>query len=94
MLGDRLTEKQYESVSEAAVLSQRPLYTDGQSQTVDHVSAIARSSRDCKLVVIDHFRLFQIQNRQKVDAEYAQVAHALKRLAQSSGCAGAVPDAA
>lgn len=85
VLGDRLTEKQYESVSEAAVvLSQRPLYiTDGQSQTVDHVSAIARSSRDCKLVVIDHFRLFQIQNRQKVDAEYAQVAHALKRLAQS-----------
>ena len=85
VLGDRLTEKQYESVSEAAVvLSQRPLYiTDGQSQTVDHVSAIARSSRDCKLVVIDYFRLFQIQNRQKVDAEYAQVAHALKRLAQS-----------
>ena len=85
VLGERLTEKEYERVSEAAVvLSQRPLYiTDGQSQTVDHVSAIARSSRDCKLVVIDHFRLFQIQNRQKVDAEYAQVAHALKRLAQS-----------
>ena len=45
VLGDRLTEKQYESVSEAAVvLSQRPLYiTDGQSQTVDHVSADRKS---------------------------------------------------
>lgn len=85
ILNDKLTEGEYERVTKAAVtLSQYPLYiTDGRSMTVEQVATIARASRECKLVVIDHFRLFTIPNRQRADLEYAQVAHALKRLAQT-----------
>ncbi len=85
ILTEKLTEEEYRKASEASrEIGRTPLYvTDGRAYPVARISAIARSRKDCRLVVVDHFSLIPIPGRQSSPTEYAAVAHALKRLAQA-----------
>lgn len=85
ILTDTLTEDEYAKVAEATVkIGQTPLYiTDGDTYTAARISSIARSRRDVRLVVVDHFSLLQVAGKQRNDIEYAMAAHTLKRLAKA-----------
>lgn len=85
ILADTLTEKEYEAVAEATtkIAKSRMYLTDGNTYTADRISAIARSRKDIRLVIVDHFSLLQVSGRQRNDIEYANAAHTLKRLAMT-----------
>ena len=87
ILMETMTEAENRKVAEATVTVERtPLYTtDGRAQTVGRIAAIARASRDVKLVVVDHFGLILKPGRRQDADESREIAHALKRLAQSIG---------
>lgn len=79
-----LTEQEYDAVATASVkLSSVPLrMVSGGSLSVQQVSSIARSMRDIRLILIDHFTLFNRPHRQQDFAEYAELSHRLKNLAR------------
>lgn len=85
ILMERLTDAEYKRVYEATrTAGTTPLYsTDGKAQTVGRITAIARAGRDIKLVVVDHFGLILKPGRRQDADESREIAHALKRLAQS-----------
>lgn len=85
ILMEKLTDAEYKRVSEAArKAGSTPLYTtDGRAQTAGRISAIARAGRDIRLVVVDHFGLILKPGRRQDSDESREIAHALKRLAQS-----------
>ena len=87
ILMETMTEAENRKVAEATVTVKRtPLYTtDGRAQTVGRIAAIARASRDVKLVVVDHFGSILKPGRRQDADESREIAHALKRLAQSIG---------
>ena len=88
VLTDSLTEEEYGRVADATLtIGKTPMYiTDGAAYTAARIAAIARSRKDVRLVVVDHFSLIDVPGRQRNDIEYALAAHSLKRLAKSLGC--------
>ena len=87
ILMETLTEDENRRVAEAMLTVERtPLYTtDGNAQTVGRITSIARASRGVKLVVVDHFGLILKPGKRQDADESREIAHALKRLAQSIG---------
>lgn len=85
ILMERMTEGEYKRVTDAArKVGTVPLYTtDGRAQTVGRITSIARAGRDVKLVVVDHFGLILKPGKRQDADESREIAHALKRLAQS-----------
>lgn len=85
LLMDTLSEQEYKRLTDATrEAAKAQLYTtDGHAQTVGRISAIARAGRDVKLVVVDHFGLILRPGRRQDADESREIAHALKRLAQS-----------
>ena len=88
ILTDSLNDEEYGRVADATVtMGKTPMYiTDGAAYTAARIAAIARSRKDVRLVVVDHFSLIAVPGRQRNDIEYALAAHALKRLAKSLNC--------
>ncbi|MDY3690660.1 MAG: DnaB-like helicase C-terminal domain-containing protein [Dysosmobacter sp.] len=87
ILMETLTDDENRKIAEAArIVGRTPLYTtDGKAQTVGRITSIARASRDVKLVVVDHFGLILKPGKRQDPDESREIAHALKRLAQSIG---------
>lgn len=87
ILMETMTEEEGRKVAESTLtLARTPLYvTDGKAQTVGRIASIARASRDVKLVVVDHFGLILKPGKRSDADESREIAHALKRLAQSIG---------
>lgn len=87
ILMETLTDDENRKVAEATLaVGRTPLYTtDGKAQTVGRITSIARSSRGVKLVVVDHFGLILKPGKRQDADESREIAHALKRLAQSIG---------
>lgn len=87
ILMETLTDDENRKIAEATrTVGRTPLYTtDGKAQTVGRITSIARASRDVKLVVIDHFGLILKPGKRQDPDESREIAHALKRLAQSIG---------
>lgn len=87
ILMETLTDDENRRVAEATLtVGRTPLYTtDGKAQTVGRITSIARSSRGVKLVVVDHFGLILKPGKRQDADESREIAHALKRLAQSIG---------
>ena len=85
ILMDTLTESEYKRMIDATrTAATTPLYcTDGHAQTVQRITSIARAGRDVKLVVVDHFGLILRPGKRQDADESREIAHALKRLAQS-----------
>ena len=85
ILMDTLTESEYSRMIEATRKTAAvPLYcTNGWAQSVQRITAIARAARDVKLVVVDHFGLILRPGKRQDADESREIAHALKRLAQS-----------
>lgn len=85
ILMDTLTENEYaRMIAATRTASSTPLYcTDGRAQTVQRITSIARAGRDIKLVVVDHFGLILRPGKRQDADESREIAHALKRLAQS-----------
>ena len=88
VLMETLTDDEYRRTAEAAqTLGQRPMYiTGGKSYAPGQLAAIVRGRRKCKLVIVDHFGLFMLPNKQPSHVEYGMAAHSLKRLAQAMDC--------
>lgn len=87
LLMETLTDDENRKVAEAMLtVGRAPLYTtDGKAQTVGRITSIARASRGVKLVVVDHFGLILKPGKRQDSDESREIAHALKRLAQSIG---------
>lgn len=87
ILMETLTDDENRKVAEATLtVGRTPLYTtDGKAQTVGRITSIARASRGVKLVVVDHFGLILKPGKRDDPQESREIAHALKRLAQSIG---------
>ena len=87
ILMETLTDDENRRVAEATLtVGRTPLYTtDGKAQTVGRITSIARASRGVKLVVVDHFGLILKPGKRDDPQESREIAHALKRLAQSIG---------
>ena len=85
ILMDTLTDSEYKRMIDATrTAATTPLYcTDGHAQTVQRITSIARAGRDVKLVVVDHFGLILRPGKRQDADESREIAHALKRLAQS-----------
>lgn len=85
ILMDTLTDSEYERMIDATrTAAATPLYcTDGRAQTVQRITSIARAGRDVKLAVVDHFSLILRPGKRQDADESREIAHALKRLAQS-----------
>lgn len=85
ILMDTLTDSEYKRMIDATrTAAATPLYcTDGRAQTVQRITSIARAGRDVKLVVVDHFSLILRPGKRQDADESREIAHALKRLAQS-----------
>lgn len=85
ILMDTLTDSEYKRMIDATrTAAATPLYcTDGRAQTVQRITSIARAGRDVKLAVIDHFSLILRPGKRQDADESREIAHALKRLAQS-----------
>lgn len=85
LLMSTMTEDEYQKAYEAAnKLAQHPLEViDRGAMPVTRIASIARSRRDVKLVIVDHFTLIQKPGKQQAFTEYAEIAHALKRLAKA-----------
>lgn len=85
ILMDTLTDAEYKRMIDATrTAAITPLYcTDGRAQTVQRITSIARAGRDVKLVVVDHFGLILRPGKRQDADESREIAHALKRLAQS-----------
>lgn len=85
ILMDTLTESEYSRMIDATRKTAAvPLYcTNGRAQSVQRITAIARAARDVKLVVVDHFGLILRPGKRQDADESREIAHALKRLAQS-----------
>lgn len=85
ILMDTLTGNEYKRMIDATrKAATTPLYTtDGRAQTVGRITAISRAGRDIKLVVVDHFGLILRPGKRQDTDESREIAHALKRLAQS-----------
>ena len=88
ILTDTLTDEEYKRVADATItMGKTPMYiTDGAAYSAARIAAIARSRKDVRLVVVDHFSLIDVPGRQRNDIEYALAAHTLKRLAKSLNC--------
>ena len=88
ILTDSLNDEEYGRVADATItLGKTPMYiTDGAAYTAARIAAIARSRKDVRLVVVDHFSLIAVPGRQRNDIEYALAAHTLKRLAKTLNC--------
>ena len=85
ILMDTLTDSEYKRMIDATrTAAATPLYcTDGRAQTVQRITSIARAGRDVKLAVVDHFSLILRPGKRQDADESREIAHALKRLAQS-----------
>lgn len=85
ILMDTLTDSEYKRMIDATrTAAATPLYcTDGRAQTVQRITSIARAGRDVKLAVVDHFGLILRPGKRQDADESREIAHALKRLAQS-----------
>lgn len=85
ILMDTLTDSEYKRMINATrTAAATPLYcTDGRAQTVQRITSIARAGRDVKLAVVDHFSLILRPGKRQDADESREIAHALKRLAQS-----------
>lgn len=85
ILMDTLTDSEYKRMIDATrTVAATPLYcTDGRAQTVQRITSIARAGRDVKLAVVDHFSLILRPGKRQDADESREIAHALKRLAQS-----------
>lgn len=85
ILTQTMTDDEYRKVSEATrAIVKTPMYiTDGQAKTIGRITSVSRSSRGCKMVVVDHFGLILVPGKQQSSIEYGAVAHGLKRLAQA-----------
>ncbi|MBQ2997279.1 MAG: AAA family ATPase [Oscillibacter sp.] len=88
ILTEELTPKEYADVADATIqIGKTPMYiTDGAAYSAARITAIARSRKDVRMVVVDHFSLISVPGRQRNDIEYAQAAHALKNLAKTLNC--------
>ena len=88
ILTEAMTEKEYEAVNKAGrQIGKTPFYiTAGKALPVGRIAAIARARKDTRLVVVDHFSLIAIAGKQATHVEYAEAAHALKRLALAMDC--------
>ena len=84
VLNQSLPPEDYRKVAEAVgALSKSRLYINaGVTATVGQISAMARSRKDCCLVVIDHFSLIRTPRKQSRYEEYTNVSSDLKRLAR------------
>lgn len=85
ILMDTLTADEYKRMIEATrKAAATPFYcTNGRAQSVQRITSIARAGRDVKLVVVDHFGLILRPGKRQDADESREIAHALKRLAQS-----------
>ena len=85
ILMETLTAGEYKRVIDATrTAAATPLYcTNGRAQTVQRITSISRAGRDVKLVVVDHFSLILRPGKRQDADESREIAHALKRLAQS-----------
>ena len=85
VLMETMTAGEYKRVIDATrTAAATPFYcTDGRAQTVQRITSIARAGRDVKLVVVDHFSLILRPGKRQDADESREIAHALKRLAQS-----------
>lgn len=85
ILMDTLTDSEYKRMIDATrTAAATPFYcTDGRAQTVQRITSIARAGRDVKLAVVDHFSLILRPGKRQDADESREIAHALKRLAQS-----------
>ena len=85
ILMDTLTADEYKRMIEATrKAAATPFYcTNGRAQSAQRITSIARAGRDVKLVVVDHFGLILRPGKRQDADESREIAHALKRLAQS-----------
>ena len=85
ILMDTLTAGEYKRMIEATrKAAATPFYcTNGRAQSVQRITSVARAGRDVKLVVVDHFGLILRPGKRQDTDESREIAHALKRLAQS-----------
>lgn len=85
LLMSSMTEDEYQKAYEAAnELAKHPLEViDRGAMPVSRIASIARSRSDVKLIIVDHFTLIQKPGKQQAFTEYAEIAHALKRLAKA-----------
>lgn len=85
LLMDTLTEKEYAKVAEAMpeIGRSRVYVTAGRAMSAARISAVARSFKDVRLVVIDHFSLLLRPEKAAKHEEKADDANTLKRLAQT-----------
>lgn len=85
ILMDTLTDSEYKRMIDATrTAAATPFYcTDGRAKTVQRITSIARAGRDVKLAVVDHFSLILRPGKRQDADESREIAHALKRLAQS-----------
>ena len=85
ILMDTLTADEYKRMIEATrKAAATPFYcTNGRAQSAQRITSIARAGRDVKLVVVDHFGLILRPGKRQDSDESREIAHALKRLAQS-----------
>lgn len=85
ILTQAMTDDEYRKVSEATrAIGKTPMYiTDGQAKTIGRITSVSRSSRRCRMVVVDHFGLILVPGKQQSNVEYGAVSHGLKRLAQA-----------
>lgn len=83
ILTEAMTESEYKAVADVSgKLAKTPFYiTAGKALPVGRITSIARARKDTKLIVVDHFSLISVPGRQATHVEYAEAAHALKRLA-------------
>lgn len=88
ILTEAMTEKEYEAVAKAGgKIGKTPFYiTAGKALPVGRITAIARARKDTKLIVVDHFSLISVAGKLAPHVEYAEAAHALKRLALAMNC--------
>lgn len=88
ILTETMTEKEYEAVAKASgKIGKAPFYiTAGKALPVGRITAIGRARKETKLIVVDHFSLISVAGRQASHVEYAEAAHALKRLALAMDC--------
>lgn len=83
LLTRKLTESEHmEMAAAAARIAERDFRLVAKDLSVEKASAIARACKGCRLVVMDHFTLLQRPHKDKDFAEYAEISHALARLAK------------
>lgn len=87
VLSGTLTEADYKRIMPAAnEISKTPIYyNNAESVSVEDVAAMARSVKNLRMVVIDHFQLLRLPGKFDRTAECTVASGKLKALARSLG---------